>query len=117
LSNNLFDIHPFEKSDLIALDYDDTATHPSWIDVKRGDHFMHIWKGRWISKSVSITMCSQILSKNRTILTIPKSNVLNNSKVQLSDMLDWADQTFELTRLWAKLMEKRYRSGSKIINS
>jgi hypothetical protein len=108
---------PSGTIDLIALNPNDPSTHPSWIDAHGGENLMHTWKGRWMSQTISITLYSQILSQNRSILVTQKSNLSNNSKVQLNEMLDWADRTFELTRLWAKLMERRYRSGSKILNS
>ncbi|CAF0906294.1 unnamed protein product [Adineta steineri] len=106
---------PFESIDLINLSNQPIDNYPSWIHINHHKQILkYRWKGRWISKTIRINMFSQILSekkKNNHWLR-PKSVILNNSKIDLDEMLNWADRTFELTRLWTKLIFKRYRTNN-----
>ncbi|CAF0921952.1 unnamed protein product [Adineta steineri] len=107
---------PSESIDLINLYNQAIDNHPSWIHFNHFKQIKYVWKGRWISRTIRISMFSQILSeKNQNNhWLIPKSVVLNNSKIDLDEMLNWVDRTFELTRLWTKLVFKRYRTNNPI---
>jgi hypothetical protein len=107
---------PFELTDLIALDYDTEAIHPLWINVMRGTKSTRTWKGRWINDDSSSTHHHQILAYNKTFVLNSRLITMNNSKVQLKNMLDWADQTLELARLWVDLIKWRYRLGNQIVD-
>ena len=106
---------PFELVDLMVFNYDTTAAYPSWIDMVPDKHWTRTWKGRWTSEKAGVTVYHELLSENRCFVTSSKPNVMNNNKVNLSDMLDWADRAFEMARLWKNLVKLRYRQQNKII--
>ncbi|CAF1201161.1 unnamed protein product [Rotaria sordida] len=107
---------PFELVDLIHLDYKIATTHPPWINVMCNKHWRQTWKGRWTNKYPNVRIYHKLLLENKSFVSISTSNSMNNDKVQLKDMLDWADQTLELARFWKNLVKQRYRYESKTFN-
>ncbi|CAF2664419.1 unnamed protein product [Rotaria sp. Silwood2] len=107
---------PFELVDLINLDYKITAAHPSWANASIGKYWMRTWKGRWTNEYLSITNHHELLLTNKSSVSLSTPNAMNNGKVQLKDMLDWADQTLELARFWKNLVIQRYHYESEIFN-
>ncbi|UJR32442.1 hypothetical protein I4U23_019904 [Adineta vaga] len=103
-----------ESIDLLTLDSNEITKYPSWIDVKDIEQSIRIWKGRWFSDTINIGVFSQILSKDKNVRSRLKSNIFKEVKLDLNDMIDWAEQTFELTRLWVRLIRKRYHNATKI---
>jgi len=107
---------PFEKTDLITVDYNNKETYPLWIDVTHSEDSMLTWKKSWINTDDSITLHNQMLSRNKRFASNSRLNTINNSKVQLRDMVNWANQTLELARLWMELIKRRYLIGSNIVD-
>ncbi|CAF3517093.1 unnamed protein product [Rotaria sp. Silwood1] len=107
---------PFELVDLISLNSEITASHPPWVNVMYDTHSMQTWKGRWTNDYSNITTHYELLLKNKSFLPLSTSDDMNNSKVQLKDMLDWADQTLDLARFWKNLVKQRYHYESEISN-
>ncbi|CAF2911535.1 unnamed protein product [Rotaria sp. Silwood2] len=105
-----------KEIDLINLDYKITAAHPSWVNACIGKYWMRTWKGRWTNEYLSITNHHELLLTNKSSVSLSTPNAMNNGKVQLKDMLDWADQTLELARFWKNLVIQRYHYESEIFN-
>lgn len=99
---------PLEFIDLMAIEHKTEQTYPSWIDTSCKHTRKRQWKGRWDKQKA-------ILSAHQNSLSSPHS--VNHSHVKLADMLEWADQTFELARLWKNLIKQRYHYESDTINT
>ncbi|CAF3998115.1 unnamed protein product [Rotaria magnacalcarata] len=107
---------PLELVDLIALDHAITASHPPWVDILCDKSRIRKWKGLWQNEKVNTATQHNLLFENKTLLSIEKSNAINNSSVHLMDMLDWADQAFEVARLWKNLVKQRYHYNSDVVS-
>lgn len=98
---------PFEFTDLIALGSDPT-TYPSWLELVYGKQPVRTWRGRWISENNTLVNRTQALWQRKDFA--PISN--HNTKVLLEDMLDWAELTLDLARLWRDIVKQRYQSSN-----
>ncbi|CAF1137390.1 unnamed protein product [Adineta ricciae] len=102
---------PTESTDLLALNGDDSDTYPPWIDIKSALQPRRKWKGRWARDILDIDVFSQILSNKKEM---ESSSMSEKTKLDLNEMMNWAEQTFELTRLWTRLINKRYYDAMTI---
>ncbi|CAF4819057.1 unnamed protein product [Rotaria socialis] len=107
---------PLELVDLIVLDDAIAASHPPWVDILCDKSRIKRWKGLWQNEKVNTDTQHNLLLENKTFLSIEKSNAINNSSVRLKDMLDWADQAFEVARLWKNLVKQRYHYNSDVVS-
>ena len=85
------------------------------MDASGEGNHLRVWKGRWTGDKTSAKTYSHRLLFNKSCLLISRPNSMNRSKVKLKDMLDWADATFELVRLWKDVVQQRYNFRSQII--
>ena len=95
---------PDEKTDLIGLESQPTSAYPQWLTIDRNRSRSKLPERKW---SVEYLLSASSMKEQGSRLA---KSIRNSSRVTLEQMLDWADHSFKLARIWTALVKSRYEN-------